>query len=305
MTSDKSQLEQVKDKLKNNLLLFAKICSPNTFVVKTPDFHHEIAEIWENKSYNRVNIIAPRGHGKSSLSKFMMLHHLMFGDTKIKVIVIVSKTEPHAKRLLHDLKDVIEYSSSFREIFGYWGKESAKKWATEEIELKDGSIILARGSTQQIVGLNHLSQRPTLVIYDDPEDENNTGNVEAMDKTLKVLLKAVEPGVDPKHGRIFLIGTPQREGCLVMKVKEMPGWTTKHYDSIINEETKEVLWKEWLSWDDLMDKKASYEAINKLSIFYSEYRCQLIGDEDQLFVPSDFRYWKGEHFLDARFSKVS
>ena len=291
-------LENAKEKLRNNLLLFAKICTPNTFVVKTPDFHHEIAELWENPIYDRVNIIAPRAHGKTSLSKFMMLHHLIFSETRIKFIVIVSKTEDHAIRLLHDLKDIIEYSQPFRELFGYWGKESAKKWAENEITLKDGSYVLCRGAQQQIVGLNHLSQRPTLVVYDDPEDDKNTKNVESMESTLKVLMKEVEPGVDPKVGRIWLIGTPQREGCLVMKVKEMPNWTTKHYDSILDESEKKVLWPEWMSWDKLMEKKASYESINKLSVFYSEYRCQLIGDEDQLFIPADFRYWRGHHYLD-------
>ena len=300
MIKNATPLELAKDKLKNNLLLFAKICSPNTFVVKTPDFHHEIAELWENEVYDRVNIIAPRGHGKSSLSKFMMLHHLMFGSSKIKFIVIMSRTEGHAIRLLHDLKDIMEYSQPFREVFGYWGKESAKKWAENEVELKDGSLILARGASQQVVGLNHLSQRPTFFVYDDPEDENNTKNIESMETTLKVLMKGVEPGVDPKCGRIWLIGTPQREGCLVMRVKDMPNWTTKHYDAILNEEDKKVLWPEWMSWDKLMEKKASYESINKLSVFYSEYRCQLIGDEDQLFIPADFRYWKGHHYLDGQ-----
>lgn len=299
MAENQTPIEAARDKLKNNLLLFAKICTPNTFVVKTPDFHYEIAELWENEVYDRVNIIAPRGHGKSSLSKFMMLHHLMFGPTQIKFIVIMSRTEGHAIRLLHDLKDIMEYSQTFREVFGYWGKESAKKWSENEVELKDGSLILARGAAQQVVGLNHLSQRPTLFVYDDPEDENNTKNLEAMESTLKVLMKGVEPGVDPKHGRIWLIGTPQREGCLVMKVKEMPNWTTKHYDAIVDEVEKKVLWPEWMSWDKLMEKKVSYESINKLSVFFSEYRCQLIGDEDQLFSPADFRYWKGHHFVDA------
>lgn len=309
MPTAKEQLVlEARKKLEHNILLFSKFTSPGTHVVKSPSFHYELAEIYENPRYNRVNIIAPRGHAKSSLAKAMALHHLEYGPTKIKFILLVSKTQDHAIRLLNDIKSMIEYSPGYREVYGYKGKETARTWSKEEVELSDGSVILTRGASQQIVGLNHLGQRPTLVIYDDPEDHKNTLNKEQMEKTLRILMKDVEPCVDPMHGRIFVIGTPQREGCLIEKIKDMPNWITKHYDAIIDENKKKVLWPEWLPWDKLMEKKAAYEAINKLSIFYSEYRCQIISDEDQLFTPGDFRYWDGEFFFDEskqKFIKIT
>jgi len=224
----------------------------------------------------------------------------MFHPSKTKVIAIVSKNQGHAKKILDDIKTVLEYSENFKRIFGYWGKEVSERWSDEEIVLRDGSLITTKGADMQIVGLNWRSQRPTFVIYDDPQDHKNTLNQEQMEKTLKTLMKDVEPGVDPKHGKIWLIGTPQREGCLVLKVKDMPGWVTLHYDAIVNEEKKKVLWPEWISYQDLMDKLESFKAINRVSIFFSEYRCQIIGDEDQLFLPKDFRYWDGEFRLDNR-----
>ena len=292
--------EEAYEKLKQDVLLFGKVCSPNTCVVRTPEFHYDLAAIWHDITRTRVNVIAPRGHGKSTLCKFFALHHLMYGPTNIKVILLISRTQSHAIRLLADIKNNLEYSQTFREIFGYWGKETASKWSEDEIILKDGSIIMCKGASQMIIGINHLSQRPTFVLYDDPEDENNTKTKESMESTLRILLRGVDPGADPIHGRIFVIGTPQREGCLVEKLKDMPEWITKHYDAIVNEKDKRVLWPEWISWERLMMKKASYEAINRLSIFYSEYRCTIIGDEDQLFNIQDFRYWDGDYKKDER-----
>ncbi len=285
--------EEAKKGLEENLLIFGKIVTPRMFAVKTPDFHKEIASLYHSDK-KRVNIIAPRGHGKSSLTKLMVLHHLMYAPTPIKVVVLISKTQGHSKRLLSDIMDIIQYSAGFRELYGYWGPETAKKWTNEEVILKDGSVIVTRGSAQQIVGLNQFSQRPTFVVYDDPEDENNTKTRESMDFTLNVLLKAVIPGVDPMHGRIFLIGTVQKEGCLVLKVSGMSNWVTKRYSATIDEKEKRVLWPEWFSWNKLQEEKRAYEEVNKLSVYFSEYESILIGDENALFNEKDFRYWDGD-----------
>ena len=80
----------------------------------------------------------------------------------------------HAIKLLGTIKDCLDYSSNFRSLFGYWGQYSAKQWSKSEIELKDGSMIICKGTGQQLRGIKHGNQRPTLIILDDPEDENNT-----------------------------------------------------------------------------------------------------------------------------------
>lgn len=236
-------------------------------------------------------------HNSSLVGGIFVLHHLMF-EKRVphKVVLLISKTEGHAKRLLQTIADILEYSKNFRAIFGYWGQQSARRWTTQEIELKDGSLITCRGAGQHIVGLKHLNQRPTLAVLDDPEDLNNTKTKAAMDHNLKILLKEIIPGLDPRYGRVFVIGTPQRQGCLVETLLDSPGWVSKKYDAIVDEEKHLTLWPEWWSWDRLMQEKASLEAMNKLSIFYSEYRCQLIGDEEQIFKPEYMQYWDGEFF---------
>jgi predicted phage terminase large subunit-like protein len=48
-----------------------------------------------------------------------------------------------------------------------------------------------------------------------------------------------------------------------------------------------------------MEKKRELEDLGKLSKFYSEYMCEIVGEEDQLFKPNDFRYWDGELFTKS------
>ena len=55
-----NKLEKYRKLLEGDALLLGKVCSPNSCVVKTPDFHHEIKDMWHSDN-RRVNILAPRG----------------------------------------------------------------------------------------------------------------------------------------------------------------------------------------------------------------------------------------------------
>ena len=272
-----NQHNNIKEKLKTNLVLFGKVTMPNMFSVPSPDFHYEIAKSLLNSNHSQINIVAPRGHAKSSIvGGVFPLYHLMFHEGQ-KLIVLVSRTQDHAIKLLGTIKDTLDFSSNFRSIFGYWGQHSARQWSKSEIELR---------------GIKKGNQRPTLIIVDDPEDENNTKTAEAMEVNLRWLLQSALPSLDPKTGRIVIIGTPQHQRCLVETLKEMKGWNNMHFAPDLNK--KISLWEEWHPIEKLQKKKEELESINRVSVFYREYLCQIIGDEDQLFKESYFQYYEGK-----------
>lgn len=286
----------VKDKLRGNLLLFGKIVLPKIFHLQTPDFHREITEAIQDESQPYVNIIAPRGSAKSMLVGILKtMHHLMF-DEGTKVIVLVSRTQGHAVNLLQTIKDTFDYSSDFRTIFGYWGQHSAKKWASTEVILKDGSAIICKGMGQQLRGTNIGGKRPTLIILDDPEDENNTKTSEAMENNLRWALQSAIPSLDAKIGRMLVIGTPLHQRCLVFTLKDISTWKTLHYSYLIEgkDGTVTSLWPEMRTVEQLKEEQAALEDIGRVSSFYKERLCQVIGDEDQLFLEDDILYYDGE-----------
>lgn len=274
-----------------SILAFGKVCMPTMFTVKSPQFHKEIASVLEDDSEVRLNIIAPRGHAKSSIvAGLFPLWHIFFSPGP-QFVVLVSKTEGHAIRLLQTIKNALDYSIPLRQMVGYWGEHSARVWKNNEVVLKDGSMILCRGTGQMVVGLKHLNQRPTLIILDDPEDMNNTKTAESMEFNLRWLLNSLIPCRDPLRGRIVVIGTPQHERGMIEVLKEMGGWHTLHYKALQDDGT--ALWPEWMSVEKLAQEKAAYESINRVSSFYREYQCQIIGDEDQLFKPEYLQTWEG------------
>jgi len=278
-------------KMQQDMLLFGRMVMPNMFSSQSPRFHYDITNKLLDPDVTQLNIIAPRGHAKSSIvAGVYPLFHLMF-DKGPKVIVLVSRTQGHATKLLGTIKDVLDYSQEFRHFFGYWGMQSARKWSNAEIELKDGSVIICKGTGQQIRGIKHGNQRPTLIILDDPEDEVNTKTAEAMEQNLRWLLQSGVPSLDPLKGRICVIGTPQHERCLVETLKDMTGWTNLTFSPNIEEGIS--LWPDVWPIEKLVQKKKELESINRISVFYREYLCQIVGDEENLFRAEHIKYYDG------------
>ena len=292
-----SEKTQILSKLKDNMILFGKVTIPNMFSSESPEFHYDIAKNLMDKSHKQVNIIAPRGHAKSSIvGGVFPLWHIMF-EKGPKLIVLISRTQDHAVKLLGTIKDVLDYSSQFRQLFGYWGMNSARVWSKAEIELKDGTMIICKGTGQQLRGIKHGNQRPTLIILDDPEDENNTKTSEAMESNLRWLLQSAIPSLDPERGRIAIIGTPIHQRCIVETLKEMTGWRNLLYKPDLD--NNKALWETWQPIEKLRQKKAELESINRVSVFYREYMCEVVGDEDQLFRESYINYYDGSLFHDS------
>ena len=68
----------ILQKLKHDMMLFGKVCMPNMFAVESPKFHYTIAEKLLNPDIKQMNIVAPRGHAKSSIvAGVFPLHHLI------------------------------------------------------------------------------------------------------------------------------------------------------------------------------------------------------------------------------------
>ena len=136
MATETKDINKIKGKLVSNLVLFGKVCMPNMFSSASPEFHYKIAKRLMNEEIKQINIVAPRGHAKSSIvGGIFPLYHLMFHEGQ-KLIVLVSRTQDHAIKLLGTIKDCLDFSANFRGLFGYWGQHSARQWSKSEIELK-------------------------------------------------------------------------------------------------------------------------------------------------------------------------
>lgn len=292
--------EEVLVKCKRDLEFFGRVISPQTFYLRTPEFHSEVDELLGDNSVVQLLIEAPRGTAKSTKTTTKILHHSIY-DQGDKFVVIQSYTLPEAINRLTKIKNVIEYGQGFRDLYGYCGEQAAEVWRENKIKTKIGKYkvtIKALGTGQPVRGSLEEDTRITLYILDDPDNEESCITKEQMDKNFDKFLGGLA-GLDRRNGRVIVIGTPIRQGCIVDRLESSSGWVVRKYQSF-DPATKKVLWDEMYSYDWLMAKKREWEEMGKLSKFYSEYQCQIIGDEERIF--NKFRIWDGDFELKDDYS---
>ena len=278
-----------------------KALLPSMFNVPSAEFHQIIVNDYLQRKTDRFCYIAPRGHAKSSIvAGILALHHLFFSDHEQKVILVVSKTLAHAEGLLDTIKNIISGQDGdglFAAYFGVSDKHNARSWGKYKIELSNRNTIIAKGTGQQVVGMKKDSQRPTFIIFDDPEDMENTKTAEAMEYNLRWLLNSIMPAKDPR-GLVILIGTPQHELCMVETVMKMKGWISRRWQALSGEDWESdyssatALWPERHSVEDLIREYESNLSIGMVSSFYREYQCMVVGDGDRKFTMKMIQYYK-------------
>ena len=296
------------------VLVMGKVTMPGMFTAKSPSFHHELTDAFLDLKNTFINIIAPRGHAKSSIIACLcVLYHLFVQDRGTpKFVLLISKTGPHATRLLQTIKNVLEFSSAFQAFFGYHGQHNARRWREDEIMLDSGEVVMAKGTGMQVVGLKVGDQRPTLIVVDDPEDMENTKTPEALDYNLRWFLQQLVPTRDAKRGRIVVIGTPQAQTCIVEKLCTASNWKTLRYQALAQfvEDDHQLqadllsgkvlptadmsLWPELWDAVALLKEKETADSVGKLSSWYREFQCKVISDEEALFKPADILTYNGE-----------
>ena len=286
----------VKAQIHGNLPLWGRICVPQMFTMPSPKFHYEIGAAVLDVQDRFVNIIAPRDHAKTSLVGCIRVLYHIFEEPAPHFILLVSKTQGHAMLMLETIKDALNYSKPLRQLYGYHGQFNSKRWTSTEIVLDNDTMILCRGTGQMVRGLKHLHQRPTLIILDDPEDENNTKTKEAMEVNLKWFLQGLVPALDVIRGKCIVIGTPLNERCMIEVLSNMKTWHTMRYRALHDDGPRSdwtSLWPARWSVETLVAKKEALADIGRVSMFYREYQCICTGDEDQLFKPEYLKYYSG------------
>ena len=319
-----SEQEEIRldiiNKCRDSFIYLGKVLDTKkkTFYKDSPDFHYEIEKVLLNKGTwvkdptvpeelraieakfihkesdnKKICIQAPRAYAKSTLvAAYKVLHHILFYDGDMTYTVIQSKTRKEAVKRLKKLKNLFNYSYMLKEVFGVdFGMSTAETWREDKVILQGGHTIESIGNLAQSRGLKEDDCRVTLLVLDDPEDEENTKTIDRMDDNFRKLLTGLET-LDKRDSQIVIIGTPLNAQCMVKRLENAEGWVTKIFPAC-DENTKECLWEEYEPFEELMQKKKEALSVGMVSTFYSEKMCTISGDEEQAFKEKDLRFWDG------------
>lgn len=275
-------------KRRENIHLFGWFIARPYFPLETPPFHKEILDLISDKNNRRIGVIAPRGHAKSTTVD--MTYPLWAGCfEQEEFIVIISDTYTQAAEFINALKDEFENNPKIKWLFG---NMKGDDWQDGEFVLSNGIKYAAKGSGMKIRGIRHRHTRPTLMIFDDIENDENIKSAEQRQKLYHWFTKAAIPAL-ARGGRAVVIGTILHFDSLVNKVMKQQdifkSWQTRVFYAITTDEdgTEHALWPEHRSLDKLKsmrDNPNDQEFVGSIA-FAQEYQHKPFSEEDAIVKP--------------------
>ena len=275
-------------KRRENIHLFGWFVARPYFPLETPLFHKEILDLISDKNNRRIGVIAPRGHAKSTTVD--MTYPLWAGCfEQEEFVVIISDTYTQAAEFINALKDEFENNPKIKWLFG---NMKGDDWQDGEFVLSNGIKYAAKGSGMKIRGIRHRHTRPTLMIFDDIENDENIKSAEQRQKLYHWFTKAAIPAL-ARGGRAVVIGTILHFDSLVNKVMKQQdifkSWQTRVFYAITTEEdgTERALWPEHRSLEKLRamrDDPSDQDFIGSIT-FAQEYQHKPFSEEDAIIQP--------------------
>ena len=268
----------------DDVLFFAKQHFPNVFTVECGPHASPILNcIPAGEHGRRVNIIAPRGCGKSTyIAVIYVLYCVYYKDEYERrglmsdsFIVIVSGTEDLAVARLRDIRLKIEDDPNFRHLKGNG------IWSADQLDTANGVCLIAVGRRGRIRGELKDFTRPTLIVLDDVEDSEEVQNPRIREKNWKWFNEDVMPvgRIDGKTSFIH-IDTVKHEEAISVQLQNLPDWYNQFYRSIehpadLRHPTAEHLWDEWEKiYTDITTPKV--ERDRHANAFLEEHKTEML-----------------------------
>jgi len=298
--------------------------------------HTEIAKLLSEITIKRgakIALAAPRDIGKSTLiTKEYVLYCIC--NKKEQFIVIVSNTSEQATKLLEHIKYELNTNErliqDFPDICEIGQKPSPKRWKINEIVTRNNIRVTAVSTAQEIRGMRHNQYRPTLILLDDAEPNNDAKTQDSFNDAYDWFTKVILNLGDIKTNIIFM-GTIHHYNSLLAQfidTKLHHNWVKMLYRSIISYSVHPELWEKWsriynrqeeyngregpaaaeeffLGYKGLMLEGARVLWPEKHSYYYlmkkredegtisfdSEYQNEPVNPRDCIFSSSERHYW--------------
>ncbi len=247
-------------------------------------FHNDLDDYLSNKTYNKLSIALPRGHGKSThLSVAYPLWEIAKNhDVRI---LLVSSTAQIAQSFMSEITGHIEGNNKYQ----LWAKaidssgkgvvprlrknrKQQQKWTNDSIVIDRDNLQL-KDPTINAVGLfgSILSKRADIIIVDDLVNQENSMTEDQRQKIKDWVYTTLMPVLVPGGKFIYLGNTWHMDDLMSNLLKDPQFDVRKKMPAIMHEATRQDLWDEWsnihldetLSPEDKKKEAAAYYAKNK------------------------------------------
>lgn len=202
-----------------------------------------------------------RGHAKSSHLSLMIPLWLKIQQPRMmNVMVLVSKSQDMATRLLSDLQAELQYNTMLIHDFGEQVQNGS--WESGEFRTVDGCLFIALGRGQSPRGIKDRGKRPDYIVIDDIDDDELINNPRRVSAVLDWMLTALAGTMEMGRGRFVVVGNRIGKDSVLSRFAETPNL----HHVIVNaiNPSGQPSWPE----------NFSLEEINKMRSFMGERRFQ-------------------------------
>ncbi|WP_455633352.1 phage terminase large subunit [Parabacteroides sp.] len=253
-------------------------------VTRCGKFQVDAAKYLKAHRHTRAVFEWARGHAKSTHVSLMIPIWLMVQEQRtIHVMILVSKSEDSADRLLSDLQCELEFNSLLKADFNIRIDEG--NWSAGEFKTADGMLFMAIGRGQSPRGIKNRGQRPDYIVIDDIDDDEMVRNPARVSQAFDWCLSALLGAMDMGRGRFVLVGNRIGKDSILSRFAERPD--THH--TVVNaiDTSGQPSWAEKYSREEILQLR-NYMGERR---FQKEYMNNPV-NEGAVFLRKHIRYGK-------------
>lgn len=136
-----------------------------------------------------------------------------------------------------------------------------------------------------------------IIFVDDPmQDPDNKLILTKINKINEIMRTQI---LDMAQEQLHIVGTPQTNADFFFDPEFTHRFAVKILPAIVNAERKEVLWEEWMDWDELMAKKRERGE----KVFNQEYLCTPVYSEEAFVTPAKYDACVNQKLINYSFEE--
>lgn len=221
--------ERRKQRARDDYAYFVQTYFPHLATSKCGKFQLDAAKHIRENSRARCVFEWARGHAKSShISLMIPLWLRIQKDREPMVMVLVSKNNKSAKRLLGDLQAELESNDLYIADFGEQKGEG--KWNDGEFTTADGDTFIALGRGESPRGIKKKGVRVNYIVVDDIDDDEMCRNPRRVGEATDWCLTALYGTMMAGRGRFILVGNRIGRRSVLSDMAERPSF----YHTVVN-----------------------------------------------------------------------
>jgi len=265
---DQEQLKMLFVTLQRDYSAFARIIMGH-IVKEIPPYQREIYSALD-KQHKHLGIASFRGSAKSTIS------HTIQGTSDIcfarePFLVFVSESIDQSSADLISVQDEIANNELIHLLFGNLKGEI---WNRESTEFSNGVYITCKGYSSRIRGIKWKNMRPTKIIMDDVESEQNIATSDQRTQFDEWINKRVLPsGAVGGNCKYQMFGTIIHPQSWLARAKDMSIYRPPNgmFLNVPIEKNGVPAWGSMYSMDWINRERDSYRQRNQLAAFNQEY----------------------------------